>query len=211
MNASGDLISDCGTSLGAPSGLETSDTYNAISTDGETVFFTALGYEEGGCQHEGRPAVDELYARLGHSQTVGISEPSTEACGRCLVGEPKRAVFQGASEDGSQVFFTTEQELLAGNEKENLYEYDFDDLNGGEKVVRVSRGAPGYELQNPGVLGVARVSEDGSHVYFVATEALAGPNAEDNSPDKGADNLYMFERNSNYPTGRTVFIHDAQQ
>ncbi len=208
VSASGGLISDCGTSLGAPSGQGTSNTYNAISADGETVFFTALGYEEGEgdiCKHEGRPAVGELYARLGHSQTVGISEPSTEACSRCAVGEPKKAIFQGASEDGSEVFFTTEQELFAGSEGQNLYEYDFDALDG-EKVVRVSRGAPGYESQHPGVLGVARVSEDGSHVYFVATEALTGSNSEGNSPGQGADNLYMFERDSNYPTGRTVFI-----
>ncbi len=205
VNASGDLISACGTSLGAPAGQRTSNTYNAISADGEAVFFTAWGYEEGECALEGRPAVDELYARLGHIQTVGISEPSSAACSRCLIGEPKRAIFQGASEDGSKVFFTTEQELFAGNEKQNLYEYDFDGLDG-EKVIRVSRGAPGYESQHPGVLGVARVSEDGSHVYFVATEALTGPNAEGDSPDQGANNLYMFERDSNYPAGRTVFI-----
>jgi hypothetical protein len=205
VGTSGGLISDCGTSLGAPAAFETSDTYNAISADGETVFFTALGYGESDCKHEGRPAVGQLYARLGHSQTVGISEPSTQACSRCAVGEPKTALFQGASEDGSKVFFTTAQELFAGNEGQNLYEYDFDALDG-EKVVRVSRGAPGYESQDPGVLGVARVSEDGSHVYFVATEALTGPNAEGESPVQSAGNLYMFERDSNYPTGRTVFV-----
>ena len=87
----------------------------------------------------------------------------------------------------------------------NLYEYDFDNPSG-EKVVRVSSGAPGHESLDPEVQGVARVSEDGSHVYFVAKAALTGANGEGNAPAPGEDNLYVFERDGAYPLGRTAFV-----
>jgi hypothetical protein len=112
------------------------------------------------------------------------------------------AEYRGASEDGSKVFFTTEQELLPGQLKENLYEYDFNS-GAGKQVVLVSKGSP-----NPEVQGVARVSEDGSHVYFVAAGVLTGANREGSSPshEPGAHNLYLFERDASYPQGRVTFI-----
>ncbi len=71
LNENGELISDCGISLGSdrPPGGHNADTYNAISADGETVFFTALGAGEcGGGLHA--PLFDEVYARLGRTHTV---------------------------------------------------------------------------------------------------------------------------------------------
>jgi hypothetical protein len=213
----GELISDCGTELGSLGLLN--DTYNAVSVNGETVFFTPLGREVArgeSCGLDGlkAPEVDELYARLNHVQTVSISEPSFSDCERCRTGvtteqEPatteKRAIFQGASEDGSKAFFLTEQELFTEDTGMNLYEYDFDNPEG-NKVLRVSSGAPGYESLDPEVQGVARVSEDGSHVYFVAKAALAGMNGEGNAPTSGLDNLYVFERDAAFPAGRTAFV-----
>ncbi len=86
-----------------------------------------------------------------------------------------------------------------------LYEFDFNNP-AGEKIVPVSAGAPGHETSEPGVAGVARVSEDGTHVYFVAGATLTGANAEGIKPVKGADNLYLFERDAAYPQGRTTFL-----
>jgi hypothetical protein len=166
----GQLISTCGTWLGSDG---SKDVYNAVSASGATVFFTAEGKSECGAA-EG-PPVNELYARLGQEQTVPISEPTTGAhgaCGACNDTEPRSATFLGASEDGSKVFFLTTQELLPGAKGENLYEYDFDGPVTG-RVRQVSVGAPSGE---PEVQGVARVSEDGSHVYFVARGRLGeGP------------------------------------
>lgn len=134
------------------------------------------------------------------------------------------AEFAGASEDGSKVFFLTEQELFAGNSTMNLYEYDFD-VPGARKVVRVSIGLPTPEVQ-----GVARVSEDGSSVYFVAKAVLTkeprggtdGPCLTELSPTErseeeltetgkcraqgGGSNLYRFERDAAHPTGTVTFI-----
>ncbi len=196
LNAEGRLISSCGTALGS----EPLDAYNAMSEDGQTVFFTALGRDQ--CR-EGvaAPEVNELYARLNQVETVGISEPNPSQCQECNTAMKASAEFQGASEDGSKVFFVTEQELLSGDTTQNLYEYDFGNRVG-HKIVRASAGS-----STPEVEGVARVSEDGSHVYFVAKGVLTeGPNREGHEPIAGSNNLYVFERDATYPAGRVSFI-----
>ncbi len=203
LNGQGRLISDCGTTLGSfsPAAYGSGDVYNAVSSDGGAVFFTAVG--EGYCGRAGvvAPAVSELWARLGGIESVSISEPSPVQCEACDAGAVQEpAVFQGASEDGSKAFFLTEQELFAGARGMNLYEYDFDDpLH--EKIVRVSTGS-----EEPEVQGVARVSEDGTHVYFVAKGVLSGANAEGGEPVLGGENLYVFERDAVYPAGRVAFV-----
>jgi hypothetical protein len=236
VNDEGHLISSCETLLGSAG---ENDLYNAVSASGESVFFTALG-----CL--GGPPVNEVYARLGQFpiNTVPVSEPTFNACEECQTAtatskrpavSEQSAEFAGASKDGSNVFFTTSQELLAGDTGENLYDYDFDNPEG-HKIVRVSTGSPSPEVQ-----GVARVSEDGSHVYFVAgarlttgpregsagkclTELSPTESAEEAAallqeekaeavtaagrcrPKQGADNLYVSERDAAYPAGRISFV-----
>lgn len=180
----GELISDCETAAGSTA---SDDVYNAISADGARVFFTAVGHSSGSCGGGVEaPAVSELYGRLDQAETAPISEPTEAACEACLSGRTSEkrvkeitggaessvteepGEFAGASEDGSKVFFTGEQELLYGAKGMNLWEYDFDGP-AGAKVTRVStvEGAAPAEVR-----GVARVSEDGSHVYFVAGGVL---------------------------------------
>jgi hypothetical protein len=202
----GGLVSDCETDLGSS---KSQDVYNAMSADGGTVFFTAATDTSGACPGVVRaPEVDELFARLDGVETVPVSEPSAVACSACAVpatvAEGRRdAEFAGASEDGSKLFFLTEQALLGSDTSMNLYEYDLD-APPGEKVVRASALGDDEAAE---VQGVARVSEDGSHVYFVARGVLTkGANAEAREPVKGADNLYVFERDSAYPAGRLEFI-----
>jgi hypothetical protein len=232
----GRLISTCSTYLGSERAKE---LYNAMSVTGATVFFTA---ERGGCAGGEGPEVNELYARLDGLQTVPISEPTVAACAACDESERQPAAFAGASQDGSKAFFLTTQKLLAGTTGtgKSLYEYDFDASNGG-RVARVSSGSA-----EPDVLGVARVSEDGSHAYFVAEGQLSkGPRgggavggsegpclaelgtsekaqeeqAEEQEakaepvtvgsrcrPSAGGANLYVFEQDSTYPSGRVSFV-----
>jgi hypothetical protein len=204
VNGTGRLISDCGTVLGADEGEISGarDDYNAVSSDGETVFFTA--YSANRCtlpEGDVAPAVDELWARLSGIESAPISEPTAAQCRACDVGAVKApAAFQGASQDGSKVFFLTGQELFAGDTGQNLYEYDFDSPPG-NKIVRVSMGSAQPEVQ-----GVARVSQDGSHVYFVAKGVLSGRNAEGREPVTGGENLYVFERDGTYTAGHVAFI-----
>jgi hypothetical protein len=188
------LISQCGTELGSPEG----DVYNAISQNGSMIFFTALGQDsKPACQALSlgvEPAASGLYARvengLSSARTVAISEPSPEECSECDISSPADAQFQGASRDGSKAFFTTEQHLLpdAIGTGPFLYEYNFDRPEG-RKVTLVSAGdATGARVQ-----GVARVSEDGSHAYFVAQGKLTGEEANTygERAKEGAENLYV--------------------
>jgi hypothetical protein len=142
---------------------------------------------------------------LADAHTVAISEPTEEDCLACYenkklisAGQLAGAIFEGASADGSKVFFSTTQPLLGvGDGSEILYEYDFN-AAAGQRVIRISGGVAGDPVQ---------VSEDGSHVYFVASDVLtATPNGLGQSARQGALNLYLFERDAQYPAGRTAFI-----
>lgn len=219
VETQGHLISDCGTFFGS---YESHDVYNAISTGGDKVYFTAEGRDRPGCTSAiTSPEVTEVYARLNGSETVPISEPTRVDCPGCQTTERQPAEFQGASKDGSKSLFTTTQELLPGATTENLYQYNFNAARG-ERLERLSVGASA-----PEVLGVSRLSEDGSHVYFVArgrlTEAARGGGciAEETLSEQeieeethegrcrakqGAPNLYLYERDSEHPVGHIGFV-----
>jgi hypothetical protein len=197
------LISKCGTSLsingsaGKPS--------PAISEDGSVVFFTALA-----CGSS--PRVQELYARVDNGQpgahTVAISEPSEADCAGCDTAEAARrpASAVGFSGDSSKAFFTTTQPLLGGDSSENLYEYDFDG-EAGRRIVRISGGDSTVSNPTAGLESVLSISPDGSHVYFTASGVLTRtPNSLGQEAEEGRSNLYLYERDAQYPDGRTVFV-----
>ncbi len=202
------LIATCGTTLGAgTSGAGTSD-YNAISRDGETIFFTVVPCGS-------LPETAEVYARLhGGSlsavpgETVDVSE--NECTTEC--GEVSGKNFEGASEDGTRVFFTSTQKLtndaiegtVSGNAAERrgcagmppsipaephgctLYEYDFL-APLGKRLKSISIGGE--------VLGVTAIAEDGSHVYYVSRAAVgsAGKDIYGREPVPGQPNLYVYD------------------
>jgi hypothetical protein len=196
------LVSQCGTLLGGGQLEE----YNAVSEDGSHVFFRATGADSADCGGREPPA-NELFARVDGAETVAISEPSAVDCPQCNTSTPLDAAFRGASADGSKVFFTTTQPLLGFDTSENLYMYDFDPPAGQPKVVRVSGGDGSVAEPTAEVQGVTRISEDGSHVYFVAHGVLTtAANGEGGRAQAGAENLYVFERDGEYPSGHTVFI-----
>jgi hypothetical protein len=224
-SGSTEVISKCGASIGGYN-----SRFHAMSADGRTVFFTPNALDSGDgsaavCNRE-EPPVFQLFARIDQSRTVAISERSSTECttGGCQGSPLSDANFEGASADGSKAFFTSTQRLLDTASEDptdsavpnvkaggcsnttapggcNLYVYDFGNPAGHELVL-ASGGS-----SNPRVQGVTRVSDDGSHVYFVAKGVLTSqPNAEGQTAVDGADNLYVFERDSRYPAGHTVFI-----
>ena len=222
VNGEGHLISDCATFLGA---IEGADVYNAVSNDGSRAYFTAEGHSSEACKPEvDAPEVNEVWARVNGIESVPISEPAPVDCEACRTAERAPAEFAGASESGRQVFFTSAQSLLPGAETENLYEYDFNAPRG-KRVSQISAGPTPAE-----VLGVSRVSEDGSHVYFVARgkltdeprggaggscladETILEREAEAQTHEgrcrakAGKPNLYLFERTPERPGGRLVFV-----
>ncbi len=184
------LLSDCGTLLGS---LPGGGNYNALSVDGESVFFTAAA-----CK--GRPA--EVYARLHGALVSPVAAETVDVSGgECsgVCGPASGKNFEGASEDGHVVFFTSTQQLTdnavdgtaSGNAAEregcaqtsegaggcNLYSYDFS-LPGAacqveHKCLRLVAGGE--------VLGVAGMAEDAQRIYYVKREA-------GNQPD-----LYVYD------------------
>jgi hypothetical protein len=182
--------------LGAePEREEGPSAYQAMSSDGTKIFFTAT--PSGG--------VPTIYARIDGDETVAISGPSPSECSTCDT-TPEKAVYQGASADGSKVFFTTTQQLLNSDtdSTSDLYEYDFKNPSA-HRLVQVSGGGLGDVTPGAGaeVQGVVNVSQDGSHVYFVARGVLTTlPNGLGQTASAGSDNLYAYNTN----TGETRFV-----
>jgi hypothetical protein len=211
VDDSGQLISQCGAGLGDAHIGGSGTNSQAISSDGSKAFFTAWGHEVGGCDGSLRaPPVDELFARVNGTQTVAISEPTPADCSACQTANPAEADFQGASLDGSRVLFLTTQGLLPGDTDTttDLYMYDFNAPTG-QKIIQVSAGGNGDATPGTGagVQGVVSISQDGSHVYFVATGILTtDPNGQGQIAQAGQDNLYVYERDAAFPNGRTAFV-----
>jgi hypothetical protein len=221
-NEEAHLISECGVTLGSGSArtLGSADVYNAVSPSGFAVFFTA---EAGPCEEEGGevgagPSVGELYARVEGARTIAISEPSLSVPGRDCSGvcreyqneegghthSPGR--FSGASADGHEVLFVTAQPLVDADTDTtaDLYMAELDP-SGIARLVLVSGGGAGDPTPGAGaaVQGVSRISDGGSHIYFVAHGALTSePNANGESAKAGADNLYLYEPSQE----RTAFV-----
>ena len=135
-----------------------------------------------------------------------------------IPGEESRgAWYEGASVDGSKVFFETDQPLVEGDkdETEDLYEYDFE-LPEGHRLIQISHGessdptpgeggdvggVPGQVALHGG--GVVQASSDGSHVYYVAQgELTTEANANGEKAVAGEDNLYGYDTD----TGETKFV-----
>jgi hypothetical protein len=227
------LVSQCGILLGGRSGTGKRD--NSLSEDGRIVYFTAVGEEAGKvCL----PA-EELYARIDgerpDARTVLISGATPEGCknGPCIENttnpaDARAASFEGASADGSRVFFTSTQQLSDGASQDsnaglnaftrgcnaiggpggcNLYESECPNASRCEhpserRLIDVSEGEGGAPVaEGPRVQGVVAMSSDGSHVYFVADGVLSkASNARGETAQEGADNLYA------YAEGKLTFI-----
>jgi hypothetical protein len=222
-----DLISACGTGVAGLLPGSLLGTPGALSANGDVVFFTAEKCASGAGVNAGMPVpARELYARIGESRSVLLSGRSPLDCtsAECLASPSSDAAFEGASADGSRVFFLSTQQLTDSASEDNsdsakgegscakttgvggcnLYEYDFSSPAGHNLVATSAGDSSG---SGPRVQGVVAVSGDGSHVYFVAKGVLTGvANSQGQLARDGAENLYVFERDADYPTGRVAFI-----
>jgi len=203
--------------LGDVNHLTNGTAFQAVSRDGERAFFTAFptgahqqqvyarvpctaGEECEFLESEGQPV-----AGSGR-ETIQLSAPE---CGSgCDHEETQPGLFEGASADGSRVFFTSAQELLPEDTDEgiDLYEYDFD-ATGPQKLRLLSLGEASPEHETPGdgaeVLGVVRVASDGSRVYFVAGGVLTEEaNSFGEQAQPNGHNLYVVQT----ATGKVSFI-----
>ncbi|HSZ12611.1 MAG TPA: hypothetical protein VK790_01075, partial [Solirubrobacteraceae bacterium] len=155
------------------------DLTNVISDDGSRVFWTTT--EPGEVEIQGRKfeitRAKALYVReddaSSEPRTVQLdaAEPACLSEGNCVSGG---GVFEGATLDGSTVFFSDEHRLTAsstaGPGKPDLYRYQ----------VNPEAGKPGAltdltpdSSESADVAGVLGASEDGATVYFAAAGTLA--------------------------------------
>jgi hypothetical protein len=211
------LLGECGAELGTAE-QESGSRYNALSSDGETIFFSLFPHQIGACEAPAPPVV-EVWARRHGSLTspaaaesvdVSARAPEPACSGSCRVSSESGKEFEGASEDGERVFFASTQQLTDGASQDpdasdnatnevpgegcsetvgaggcNLYEYDFGAASG-QNLRLVAGGGE--------VLGVARIAESGSRVYFVAKGKLTNAGNEFGAtPVPGQPNLYVYD------------------
>jgi hypothetical protein len=205
---------NCPVELGVGGGYSSNhevqeDTVNAISSDGSEIFFTT-NVETGNKCASG---ILQLFVRLGGSRTVEVSKPVSLTCSEVPCEKPAKrasAYFDGASRDGSRVFFTTSAPLTKEGQGNDIYMArvgcpgESSGCDPAERVV-TSLVQVSHNLVPDGadVQGVTRVSPDGSHVYFVASSVLTGEaNAEGENAVSGADNLYVYDS----VTGKLTFV-----
>ncbi len=150
------------------------DERGAVSADGSRVFWTG--------EEAGNPA---LFMR---DVAKGVSLRLDKVQGGSGTG-PVYSVFQGASANGTRVFFTDTQQLTsdsgAGNGKPDLYVCEMGETKGRlecalkDLTPKNEHGEAG-DAQNV----VAGFSENGEWVYFVANGVLPGTEGEGAKPGR---------------------------
>lgn len=231
LNNSGKPIDpSCEEVLGGLANGAQGSTYNAVADGGREVFFTTSVEPHEGHGHCGRTETPvasnpaQVFVRLDATRTVEVSRPLGQCVGQqggapgevpCKGASSRPpAVFWGASEDGSLVFFTTTAKLVSsdGDEGEDLYvaRIGCAEVEPGcdvahRQVISLSRVSDAVSGEASEVQGVVKMASDGSRVYFVARGVLGeAPGAEGALPVRGADNLYV----SDTATGSVTFIGD---
>jgi hypothetical protein len=196
VNNSGSLISPYGATLGSGNWLHEElvppdymgTTTNAISQDGSKVFFEAppSGVAD---EVEGAGGA-HLYMRdLGTGVTTQLDEPGSRGSAR----------YEGASADGSLVFFTSNEGLDGASTTNELYEFNTTSASIGPAPAMSVIAIGGRK----GVVGETAIANDGSTVYFISDNVLPsdqnplGEVAVANEP-----NLYAYTTAS----GQTTFV-----
>jgi hypothetical protein len=180
--------------------------HHAISSDGRVIFLTCADVND---------APHSVYARVDGTTTIAVSgsqctRAPSDPGGAC--DAPAGSVIQGASADGTRVYFTTSQQLVNGDTDDTNDLYECDIPAGTLAPVGSINPCPGLHqvsgaAADANVQGVTRLSEDGSRAYFVATGVLASnTGANDASAVAGDDNLYVWTRSAAHPGGETRFV-----
>jgi hypothetical protein len=176
VDSSGQPVGNCGAYLG---GGYAQQTQGAISDDGARIFFSEpamFGF--------GDPSCDEptgLYLRAG-GQTVKVSAAQRPVNGPDP-GGAKPALFEGASSDGSVVYFSSAEALTddaqpATGSAKSLYAYDVAD-----GTLRLLTPPTPVRFQT-----VVGMSKDGSRLYVVAYDPLVNGTGA-----SSAHNLYVYD------------------
>lgn len=171
-------------------------TTNSISSDGSKVFFESPpSFPGGGGSAEG-VGPPHLFMRDFATNTTTQLDTNPTAS--------DQATYEGASQDGSLVFFTSDEGLGGDTNTDNeLYEFNTTAATIGPAPAMSAIPLSGDTANDGDVVGVTAISNDGSHVWFVAHGVLAGnTGAQGETATAGAMNFYVV----NTATGNTTFI-----
>lgn len=196
----------------------------ALSPDGKRAYFStrAAQSETGSCT-EG--SAMRILKRLETSEGPWISRLTKEPSGDCDRVAPVCSsadgddFYQGASLDGTRVYFTTNRQLADSDLDSSasscsvgaavagcdLYLYDAT-RPVGERLIQVSAGEANgaHPIIGSGANAynsIAAISGDGSRVYFVAQGALTDEmNPEGDQALAGQPNLYTWDTTSETTT-----------
>ena len=176
-------------------GASFSDRYNAVSADASRTFFTAKRVGETVAGEAGKTGV---FVRIDGSETLDVSASETAT-------PDSGATFQGATPDGSRVYFVADAGLTTESSASgrDLYECQIVEGGGGEAECELTdlSVAPSGAADVGVLLGgglpsaLVAVAEDGSRGYFIARgqlEAGQGPTLAENEADD-AYSLYEYE------------------
>jgi hypothetical protein len=181
INEAAQLIGQCGVTLGGTTTREAISAQNAISSSGDTVYFTVLPQSRECASPLNGPPVTEVYVRKSRTETTAISEPTTGPggdCETCDTTGPMPALFEAAGEDGEQAYFLSRQALLPGASGNNLYEYDFE-APAHDKLTLVAPELPtGEPGSNEELRGFVQASANGKVVYFVSEDPSLASNRD---------------------------------
>lgn len=145
------------------------------SLDGTRVFFVTPGRLVA-ADDEGVVGYDDVYERSG-GQTYLVSTGSFAGAGTSATV----AAFNGASEDGGIVVFTTSEKLEAADgdvSKQDVYV-----RSGRTTTTLASTGSFAGAGTGPHDSFFAGMSVDGLHVYFDTVEKLESPDLDANAQD----------------------------
>jgi hypothetical protein len=165
---------------------------HAISEDGSKIFFET---PPAGVEDLPEGTKPHLYMRdLADGTTTPLDDPASTGTAR----------YEGASASGSLVFFTSDEGLDGASQANELYE--FNTTAGAIGAAPAMSAIP--LASGVGVIGVTAISNDGSHVFFVASDILASnTDSAGRSAVATQPNLYVYETTS----GKTKFIATLAQ
>lgn len=196
----------CGAMLGQ--GPYPGTKRNAVSYNGETIFFTAPdprvrsngGASTAGCWNGATKNSPQLYMRSAGG-TVEVSAPQGVTV---PAGATHPAVYVGASGDGTKVFFVSETELTPDAVQADsvahapeLYEYN-SEAPEGARLVRISGGDRSSPVEGH-VDFVPAISSDGAVAYFTGRGQLVP-----GLPTLGPEEVYLYRYDTSAAETRYV-------
>jgi hypothetical protein len=207
---------NCGARLGGIGAGNGERNQGAVSADGSRTYLSARESQpaSGACDKTNKLRILERTEVDGDPKIMPLfssecNRPPAEPCSSADGDD----LYQGASADGSKVYFTTNRQL-ANSDRDgssvecdavtavagcDLYLYDRS-RPAGERLIQVSAGEElGAGIHETGkeakvYNGITGISGDGSHVYFVAQGVLTSqPNPVGASAQANQPNLYMWD------------------